>query len=835
MKINSGSTIISIPKQTSCQLSVSVGDMSNNNSGYIGLSGSSFVGFKFDSGVVKDSSDNFIYGFGHNNSLNLSSYLYTGECIFLSDDEILSRTQTSNTSGYQYLVFSSLYPFDAELKLNGDTPNLSVSISNEFSGTGSTVLTGYINNSNLNTNFQITGLQVTSPTSYYIDTFNSGILSNSGQFKIKNYYTNLPYDREDIKLKAKSNFGDIDFVINHNPTNDIDKFDYLLISPFVSSQIQKGESKTFTVDSRFNYPIENRNISVSFEKISGGQPTPYTIFNDVTGSGNVTGTVTGSGLVSGVMSGMLSGTGFSSLTGVPLVYTGLITGTTSGELTGSVTGVGGILFDTVILTGQTYNYSGLVSSGDSGVLLGSRSTGRASFVVSGVTGLELIQFTGMSYGSTDDIDNNLTYIYANCNANDYSGNNIISDNLFWQISLPSVVSNLSNTGGISAIIYGNLQSPNIHDEFSILAGNRSGSSFTYTGILTGFFTGGAYYEQGRYGNVYGGFTVQLSSQVTYGSSFSFDYGAGTNIKLYPTTIILNTGGILQQINNFRYTGQPLESGFEGGGGFIYKKPLNFNCPYSGNMSGNLKFRFEIPDREMLGFTGAYLHSYTIKRSGVSFNYFPTQSLTINSQYSINNSTNYSGVTGLRGSQKRIYTGVLSGLFPTGANISGEHIFTFKTYNSITSGWQQIESGIEMLDVELSYFTPSITGVLNYALNYTGMGVDTTGVRGITGMYNYPITTGTYIVPPIITPENYFRIKTGLSESKFTDFNFNNYYNSTGFIHSGSYMVSKPIQFNRGFIQIQNIGTGLSGNNVIKIIANNGSSGVEYLITGVGDL
>lgn len=819
MRINSGLNIISIPKQTSCLLNISISSMPNNNSGYIGLSGSSFVGFKFNSGVVADSNDNFIYSVGYNDSINLSSYLYTGEFICLSNDEILSRNITTNMSGYQYLVISSNSSFDANLILSGESPVLNAIIINQFSGSGVNTLTGYINNSNLDTNFQITGLEVLSPTSYYVDSFDSGILSNSGQFKIKNYYTGLPYDRDDIVLNANTNFGNFNFTLNHNPTNEFDKFSFLNIGPFISTPIEVGSYKTFTLDSRFNYPIENKQISLSFLVLSGGQPMSYYDYYDVSGSGFLSGNITGSGNVSGIMTGFLSGTGFIEVKEASKIFTGILSGTNTGSLTGSIG------FTQIVLDSQVVGHSGAATSGSLGIVTGgikqSTLSGKLSYI-------HLYDYlSGVTLGTdTATIDGTIT-------GDRTIPAGLISYDLYYAIGLGAPIQNLSQNNQLSCNLLQSTINPNANDDFIIdWVDNYSGaesSSFWYTGKISGFFTGGI--DNGIYfkNSITGDWLLTLTSD---GLDNNFDI---YNPDFFKFTIV--NPDISWSLDNFykyyEFTGAVNKiTGIDSSNNDVVKRSFTFNSTATGTQSGDLLFNFSLDSEHGSEFTGCYFHSYFISgQSGSNF-YSPTSNLNSNGDFFIG-PLNLSGITyrvnrfGVTSVDAYVYTGKVPNLF-TGGDISGTHIFSLKSY-----GLSEINSNQLNIN-KLNCYLKQPTQIPNYSSLFSGFVNPITGEEVVNQLYYRDITTGVFVEPSLLSPTDFFNIKTGKTELTMVDFNYNNYFNSTGFINSGSFAIAKPIQFNRSFIQVHNTKTGLSGYNILKIIANDGVSGVEYLVTGRTD-
>lgn len=864
MIVRSGLFSRSLPLQTKCELSINFDSLNSDDLifkvGLSGQSGSSF--FHVSGGVVFDNNNNFIYSIVENYPSSFKIINDSVNSFYYCNEELLSFSDSSNKN-FQHFFFETNKDLNCNVSISGQVPELSFLKVNDFSGSGVDTLTGYIINSNTGTNFQITGMNVSNTSSYYVSEFNSGIVSNSGIVKIKNSISGALYERTPITLSLRTNFGNQFVSIDNNPYNDVEVIDTINFLPELDSNIPFNSTKSFDIISYYNYPNSNRNMSISLEKVSGGIPIPIYNYIATTGSGNlVPQTVIGSGNPTGIFSGQISGTGFSIETGIPYVVTGNLNFDENIDFTGRLNN------RIISLRNTPWNYSVSLNSGNSGT----------------------VPLSGIIYNKSPSFYRNATQLnyykyesegpFTYYNTGTEMDTNYYKD-IFYYTGLCDLQSVFGSGNGSLALSYKNMGGP-IHTFYNnvpiyieeLTVYENSGGApnretfprlsltnpsfimpFGFTQIIT--FSG---FTTWVYSGIYSGLDFTGASFNPFSNILYTGQNSGCliAIKTYGTGETPNAGLANQGFYEILWSGYSFQesgfadnwialsgrrpnnsgiyvSGFNNDDIYVIKRTFSGSFNESGSGMTDLDFQFRLPNT-ILDFSGIILDRYEIKNlSGVTT--FLSQNPTGARPIRIldKNPTSYREVSlsDYPPYKSSCYNSRVTNLFNSGTDLRGVHHLTFKIEGNY-SATIPIISGMQDLIVKLKRYVGdnSTGGFLATGYNYRTFGPIT---ENVSGEYFYPIKSGERQPYEESAFSSYYNLKTGRSNLSFIDFKKNSLFNSTGFINSGNFIRVIPSIFRKNYIEIVNTATGLSGLNIAKLKYNDGFNSGEIMITGESEI
>lgn len=340
-----GNKYLSISYQTGLSFELDISTNNINSTCNLGFTGENKnLNFKFESGKIYDPENRLVSFYSSGENINISGDISPQNYSYYINDNLLCLNGKKDNfiiSGYYLNTPSSIV--NTDIVIQGTRPQYELFLSPVFYITGTSFLTGSINNAN-NLNFRIYSGSVNIPSNFSIQNL-SEFVYDTGYFEINTYNaTSGQLEDErlyEVQLNLFTNFGQIiqNFTttgsysgflnINLNLDNITDFFsrtgiqtglgdfknnDYSLIYDITSGSIRSAQINL------------DKYINIELKYYSGytGQITGNLL---ATGYANIalTGFVNGSGFLNGSLP--LAMTGYHALSGVNV--TGFITGTTS--------------------------------------------------------------------------------------------------------------------------------------------------------------------------------------------------------------------------------------------------------------------------------------------------------------------------------------------------------------------------------------------------------------------------------------------------------------------------------------------------------------------------
>lgn len=376
-----------------------------------GFSGDNTTIFSIKTGLIIDNNNKNIFSLNYDQDIRLKIQISSGILISSINDIIISQ---SHFSGYiDNLFFSGENNNFLGLKVSGEIPELSFNLLNNFSGDNN-IITGEILNNTPSRFFKIKNAYVDSSSkSVSVSGYTTGDISGSG-FIYLQADTGVQYPTGNINLILETNFKNINYNINSNPTNPFILDQYLQLFPGENIILSVDQNKTFDIISYFNSG-SSREISIKLEYVSGCTFAPVDMIYSFNGSGNIyNNNIVGSGNLTGTITGYYTGSGINVESGYsePYVFTGNYTGTHSTIASG--------LHNGNSVTGEIFSgYNINLISGNSGIINFGSGTGLITGNIAVLSGVNPNgSFTMYGPGSTGYYLTGYTGYFANM----YSGN-----------------------------------------------------------------------------------------------------------------------------------------------------------------------------------------------------------------------------------------------------------------------------------------------------------------------------------------------------------------------------------------------------------------------------
>ena len=377
------------------------------------------------------------------------------------------------------------------------------------------------------------------------------------------------------------------------------------------------------------------------------------------------------------------------------------------------------------------------------------------------------------------------------------------------------------TGRITGLYTGNsgILVSSYYTEY-VFTGNYTGTATT-TG--SGLFSGSPVY-----GEIQSGYNVNLTS----GDSGIISLGSGTGLLTRDVEFLSGRSSM-----NFTFGGTgEAESfyitGYTGYGNFNQSGNPNYFFDSTGISYYLCVYGVNLVDLSGVSFDIAKLRHYP---TGTSGGY--TESFDITSFSKIG----YSNYSGIKSGSYIVYTGVI----PSGGNplssdtiglenfISGNNVSgTYLVY--IASEPYTLPSSIWYID-QFSFTNMPVSSKTSYSITGTGF-FQNIYATGNVNLFKYiDMNTGILEFPGQTGFSDVWNIKTGLSSNNNIDFKINNYFNTGAYEHSGNYAISNINTINDFYLSVSHNGENLSGNNIAKLIINDGILNREIILTGESEI
>lgn len=344
--IFSGINNLSLSYQTglSFNIDVSLDNLNGNcNLGFTGQNNN--LNFKLDQGRIFDPENRLIYFYSSGENINISGNISpTNYSYYINNDVFCLNGKKSSYTISGYYINTLNCNANSDVQILGTRPNYFLNLSPIFYITGSSNLTGTIQNLN-NLNFKIYSGSVTVPTGFTIQNI-SNFVSNTGYFAINTYnFASGQVEDErlyEVQLNLFTNFGQITGIFTTtgsysgyiNVNLDVFNITDNLIRTGVQTGIGDFKDNNFLLDfdiisgSIRSAPTElDKYLHVKLEYFGGNTgDISYNIFATGYRNDTITGFLNGSGILSKTTS--FVGTGYNQISGA--IQTGLISGVVSG-------------------------------------------------------------------------------------------------------------------------------------------------------------------------------------------------------------------------------------------------------------------------------------------------------------------------------------------------------------------------------------------------------------------------------------------------------------------------------------------------------------------------
>lgn len=344
--IFSGNNNLSLSYQTGISFSTDISLNNLNGICNLGFTGqNNSLNFKLDQGRVFDPENRLVYFYSSGEEINISGNISpTNYSYYINNNLICLNGKKAAYTISGYYINTSNCTADSDLQILGTRPIYSLNLSPIFYITGTSNLTGTIQNLN-NLNFKIYSGSMIVPTGFSIQNISEYVV-NTGYFAINTYnFASGQLEDErlyEVQLNLFTNFGQITGIFTTtgsysgyiNVNLDVFNITDNLIRTGVQTGIGDFKDNNFFLDfdiisgSIRSAPTElDKYLHVKLEYFGGNTgDINYNVFASGYRSDTITGFVSGSGILSKITS--FVGTGYNQISGT--VQTGLTSGVING-------------------------------------------------------------------------------------------------------------------------------------------------------------------------------------------------------------------------------------------------------------------------------------------------------------------------------------------------------------------------------------------------------------------------------------------------------------------------------------------------------------------------